>query len=173
MARPSSRDRILDALVTVVLRDGSTAATLDAVSAEAEVSKGGLLYHFPSRDALFAGLHERLAAGIDRALAEAPTEPRELVEWYLRNPAVDDADTRSYAALIASVRVDASGDAVGPRLTDLFGRFFVKLHELDDPALVAEVEMIADGLFLRAILGLPLPDAATHGALVARVTRGL
>ena len=48
MPRPSARARLLDAAVAVVRRDGAQALTLDAVAAEAGVSKGGLLYHFRS-----------------------------------------------------------------------------------------------------------------------------
>jgi hypothetical protein len=46
---PGSKDRILDAAERVVLRDGVTHLTLDAVAAETGISKGGLLYHFPSK----------------------------------------------------------------------------------------------------------------------------
>ncbi len=76
MARPSARERILDALSTVVVRNGVAAATLDAVCAEAQVSKGGLLYHFPSRDALFDGLRQRLMASVDRGDQRGPVRTR-------------------------------------------------------------------------------------------------
>ena len=51
-----TKDRLLDAASTVVHRDGAQALTLDAVAAEAEVSKGGLLYHFASKRDLIDGL---------------------------------------------------------------------------------------------------------------------
>jgi AcrR family transcriptional regulator len=44
-----ARERILEAAYTVAERSGAAALTLDAVAAEAKVSKGGLLYHFPSK----------------------------------------------------------------------------------------------------------------------------
>jgi len=56
----SARDRILDTLEAILISEGERAATLDAVAARAEVSKGGLLYHFPNREALITGLLERL-----------------------------------------------------------------------------------------------------------------
>ena len=43
-----ARERILDAAESVVIEQGVTGMTLDAVAARAKVSKGGLLYHFPS-----------------------------------------------------------------------------------------------------------------------------
>jgi AcrR family transcriptional regulator len=169
MARPSSRERILDALEQVVIRDGVASATLDAVCAEAGVSKGGLLYHFPSRDELFAGLHERLFASIDAEVAEAPTGRDELVAWYLRHPAIDDTESGLYVAFIASVRADANDVVVADRLAELFDRFYVPLRTLDDAALVAHVEMVSDGMFLRAILGLDIPGAAARQAMVDRI----
>ena len=45
-AATDTRRRLLDAATAVVRRDGARALTLDAVAAEAGVSKGGLLYHF-------------------------------------------------------------------------------------------------------------------------------
>ncbi|MEA2177259.1 MAG: hypothetical protein QOG77_556, partial [Solirubrobacteraceae bacterium] len=46
----STRDRLIDAFENLLVTVGSRAATLDAVAAAADVSKGGLLYHFPSKD---------------------------------------------------------------------------------------------------------------------------
>jgi AcrR family transcriptional regulator len=53
------RDRILDAAEQLVTADGARNLTLDAVAHSAGVSKGGLLYHFPGKDALLAGMIER------------------------------------------------------------------------------------------------------------------
>ena len=52
----SNREKILDATVQVAIRDGVMAMTLDAVAQEAGVSKGGLLYHFRSKDDLIAAM---------------------------------------------------------------------------------------------------------------------
>ena len=66
--RPSNRNRILDAAVRVVQRDGVTAVTFDSVAAEAELTRGGIMYHFPSREDLLAALHEHLAAQWEASL---------------------------------------------------------------------------------------------------------
>ena len=72
MPRPSRRTALLDAALTVVRRDGAAALTLDAVAAEAGVSKGGVLYHFGSKRALIDGLLERW---LDE-FGAAPRRPR-------------------------------------------------------------------------------------------------
>jgi AcrR family transcriptional regulator len=55
-------DRLLDAAEAVVLRLGVTGLTLDAVASQAGVSKGGLLYHFPSKERLIAAMVGRIAS---------------------------------------------------------------------------------------------------------------
>jgi len=56
--RSDARARILDAALAVADRVGAAHLTLDAVAAEAGVSKGGLLYHFASKDLLLRGVVE-------------------------------------------------------------------------------------------------------------------
>ena len=67
------RDRLLSAAEQVVARDGVRNLTLEAVAHEAGVSKGGLLYHFPTKSSLITAIVERLADRCDtdqsRALA--------------------------------------------------------------------------------------------------------
>ncbi|MDN5825332.1 MAG: TetR/AcrR family transcriptional regulator, partial [Micrococcaceae bacterium] len=57
---PTAREKILDAYAALLRSDGERAATMDATAALAGVSKGGLLYHFPSKDALAEAVIERL-----------------------------------------------------------------------------------------------------------------
>ena len=50
---------ILDAAAAVLLKGGARALTIDAVAAEAGLSKGGVLHHYASKDALIAALVAR------------------------------------------------------------------------------------------------------------------
>jgi AcrR family transcriptional regulator len=58
--RTSSRTRILDAAAEIVAEIGAGKMTLDAVAERAGLSKGGLLYNFPSKDALLQAMIERM-----------------------------------------------------------------------------------------------------------------
>jgi AcrR family transcriptional regulator len=58
------REEILDATEAVIGREGVAGLTLDAVAAECDVSKGGLLHHFPSKDALVRGAHPALHGAV-------------------------------------------------------------------------------------------------------------
>ncbi len=65
MARSSSRDKIIEAAEKLVARVGAAHLTLDAVAEEAGVSKGGLLYHFKTKNELIeAILHEYISTKI-------------------------------------------------------------------------------------------------------------
>ena len=58
--RKSSREKILDAAAELVGEIGSGRLTLDAVAERAGLSKGGLLYNFPTKDALLQGMIQRI-----------------------------------------------------------------------------------------------------------------
>lgn len=72
MGRKQTIDRgaLLDAAERVVLREGAGQLTMDAVAAEAGVSKGGVLYAFPSKDALIDAMISRVYASMDKIAEE-------------------------------------------------------------------------------------------------------
>lgn len=65
--RDQSREEILEAARRVLLRSGIGAMTLDAVASEVGMSKTGLYYYFPSKDALVF----ELVYGVVEAQAKA------------------------------------------------------------------------------------------------------
>ena len=68
---------MLDAAEAVVIERGVGAMTLETVAARAKVSKGGLLYHFPSKDAVVQGMVSRIASIVqERFAAGLASEPR-------------------------------------------------------------------------------------------------
>ncbi len=83
LPRSSSREAILDAAEAVVLGAGAVHLTLDAVAERAGVSKGGLLYNFPNKEALLQAMVDRNVRRLGQdhaaALAHLPAGPgREL-----------------------------------------------------------------------------------------------
>ena len=66
---PAARGRILDAAEQLVADQGASSLTLDAVAQAAGVSKGGLLYHYPNKDALLAAMIERHCDDLDECCA--------------------------------------------------------------------------------------------------------
>jgi len=74
--KPNARDKLLDAAASIVIEQGTARMTLDAVAAQAEVSKGGLLYHFASKEALVQAMIARIVEIAEQnftdALADEP-----------------------------------------------------------------------------------------------------
>ena len=71
---PAARDTrnvILDAAETVVATMGVATLTFDEVARVANVSKGGVLYHFPTKEALTEAMIERFISRFDTAVDEA------------------------------------------------------------------------------------------------------
>ena len=63
----TAREPILDAASRVIAEMGARHMTLEAVAREAGVSKGGLLYHFPSKDELLTAMVERYVGRLAEA----------------------------------------------------------------------------------------------------------
>lgn len=156
MARPSQRELILDAFQDLIVEVGAGNVTLDDAAARAGVSKGGLLYHFPSKSDLFAGLCDRLAEAIDQAIDEAPDDPAGLIRWYLSaaTDVVVGVDTLWLALFAATHAVDDDDAAI---LAELFARYSTPLGALPD-VLGEHVRLVGDGLYFNALVGGPLPD---------------
>ena len=70
--REDSRTRILDAAVDCLVEGGYASATTLRIQARAGISRGGLLHHFGSRDALLVAASEHLAQHrIERTSSQA------------------------------------------------------------------------------------------------------
>ncbi|MGV7033239.1 TetR/AcrR family transcriptional regulator [Methylobacterium symbioticum] len=77
--RPDRADIILDAAEALLRRSEHRSLTIDAVAAEAGLSKGGVLHHYASKDALIGALAarkvERMRAGIAEKIAAQGSAP--------------------------------------------------------------------------------------------------
>ncbi len=158
----STRDRLLDAFEQQLVEGGSRSATLDAVAAAAGVSKGGLLYHFHSKDELVEGMLERLHEQADADVEKMRTAPAGPVDFYLETSV--DSGSPFDRALIAATRVAQENDpraaAAMARVRDAW--FAVLAEHLGDEALARTIQLIGDGLYFDDSTGLRDPDALAH-----------
>ena len=168
---PTARADILQAAGRVILASGVGALTLDAVAREAGVSKGGLLYHFPAKDALITAMVDRLLSEFDRALAAAVAEdgepePGRWLRAYIRaTVALSEPDSQLTAALIAAL-------AAEPHLLEPVRAHFAawqRRAEADgvDPARATVVRMAVDGLWFADMFGLAPPGGPQRERLIA------
>lgn len=165
-------DALLDAAAGVVARQGIANLTLDAVAAEAGVSKGGLLHHFPSKDRLVEALVLRIAEQsrehYETIYARTPEGPGRMVRALLDH-CLSDAEgwtqelQRNSSACFAAL-------AQNPSLIEPMRALYSDLQRrvADDglpPGVGEAVTAAIDGLWLYWVLGL----VPVNQALVVRV----
>jgi len=94
--RENSKQRILEAAAELAQKQGSAHLSLDAVAAEAGVSKGGLLYNFPNKIALLKALVEQFVEKSSAALDEQlHRDSSQSVPLEYFRMAVEEIDRRS------------------------------------------------------------------------------
>ncbi|OZM71418.1 TetR family transcriptional regulator [Amycolatopsis antarctica] len=155
MAKSSARERVLDAYEAILIEGGVDAVTLDAVAARAEVSKGGLLYHFGSKEALLQGLLDRMHALYDADLEAARSAPEGVVAYYLQTSVSEVTENSAlHRATLALVPLAMADPRVGTAVRECNGRWRTLLHEhVRDPLSADLLAVIGDGLYLRAAIG--------------------
>ncbi|MFD6949914.1 TetR family transcriptional regulator [Nocardiopsis sp. TSRI0078] len=172
MNTSNTRDRILDSLQAILVNEGYSGVTLEAVARDASVSKGGLLYHFPSKAAMLTGLIERLSALAEEEFREAVEGGEGVVRVFLRTSLPRSPQERElYWAVIAALRgqEDLPEEATR-RVQDLFSRWGELLRaEIDDPVLAEIILRAGDGLYMSAIAGLPQPDPELTRRMIDRL----
>ncbi|MGW1992465.1 TetR/AcrR family transcriptional regulator [Embleya sp. NPDC001921] len=168
------RDRLLDAVERILVRDGVEAVRLDAVAREAGVSKGGLLHHFPSKQALVQGVVERLADRFEAALPEPGCPPGAFALAWLDAsiPAESPTGDRSGVDQVPLALLAAAG---GPEvlacLRERYAHWQRRLASDGlDPAVADLVRMAVDGWWAARLLDLGVPHDAAHTDLRALLT---
>lgn len=170
----SSRDRILDAYEDVLAVEGERYATLDTVAAKAGVSKGGLLYHFPSKDRLAGALCDRLlelAADDVEKMRAADDGP---ARYYIRSSHY--AGTPLDRTLVAVSRLQQAGDNRARTVIETVSANWLNvLHDaLGDLDVARAVKLIGDGLYYSALhraLGGHAVQAQQDDGLLAIIDR--
>ena len=176
MPRPSQRDRIVRAYVDHVVAHGPDAVTLEAVATRAGVSKGGLLYHFGSKDALLTGfldwVRELTDADIATARAAAAAGEESVARYYLRTSADDpQRDTAMFRSMVALLTLAGAEEAAAVAAREVMAAWRdVLAREAGDELTGDLVAALGDGIYLRAIAGEHSPVLARDwDAVLARL----
>lgn len=169
MGRTSNKDLMLDAAEALVMDEGSAKLTLDAVAERAGVSKGGVLYHFPTKEALLLAMMDRMIARNHELRAEIieeiPKGPgRELKAELHAHLVGKQEKARLCAGMLAAV-------AYEPKLMEAAQafhrqRFSAHTGGKSGSERKAIVLLAADGLFLLEMLQVSPFTAAQRKALV-------
>ena len=105
---PRAKAQVLAAARQIVERDGAGALTFEELAKVSGVSRGGITYHFPTKDALLKGLLEHdMQQWKDSEAACTPTDlacPRqcELIGFIRSHTSEDDSRRRFVAGMLSA-----------------------------------------------------------------------
>ncbi|MEW9532656.1 TetR/AcrR family transcriptional regulator [Microbispora sp. NPDC049125] len=138
------RDELLDAAECLLDDQGAHALTLAAVADRAGVSKGGLLYHFASKEALVKGMIERLIAEFDALVAAQDESTYTRAYLAATFEAVQSGRLRRWAVVTG-----AAGDpALLAPIREALARWHLYgLDEEPDPATSRIVRLACEGVW--------------------------
>lgn len=164
-------DSILDAVNRVVSKKGLVGTTIDAVAAEAGVSKGGVLYYFPNKQNL-------LLAMIDRYEATFSERREKYLEKYTDSPkGVFKATVELMLADIEELHDDIPNMAtvlddpeLRRRVGELKRTMFKELsRDLAAPDAVATVLYLVDALWMNQRFSPPVVPKTIRNQVIKRL----
>lgn len=173
--RPAdTRNLILDAAEEVVLNRGGRELTLELAAQAAGLSKGGVLYHFPTKAALIGAmltrLIERFEAELDVA-AEGAAVTEQLAFYIQAGFSACEQERRVGAALLAVLAEDKT--LLEP-LRAFYQRRFDALRRPGFDFSQGAVAMLAvEGLFLLDLLELTSLNQEERSAIEQRLLESL
>lgn len=152
---PQSQADIVAAAERVVAREGAAHLTLDAVAKEAGISKGGLLYNFPSKEVLLQAMVEAKLHRMDRRRAEVeealPDGPNRAVRALLALRRDEPVDRPMGLAILAA---GAENPSLLQPVRERLGEMRQEIRSSSDDPLGAYVVWLAqDMLMMWDVLG--------------------
>lgn len=148
----STVHRLITAYQDILVSEGERSATLEAIAARAGVSKGGLTYHFRSKDELAAALFKRLRSLVEADLAVMRADPAQAADYYIRSSL--DVQSPLERCNMAVTRL-AQGSH--PEANELLARcrtqwFEVLMEAVGHEDMVHLVMLLGDGIYFNASL---------------------
>ncbi|KSU64224.1 TetR/AcrR family transcriptional regulator [Arthrobacter sp. NIO-1057] len=156
MARPpAARGKVLDAYISLLCEEGERAATLDATAARAGVSKGGLLYHFASKEALAEAVINASEEHVVRDIEAMDNAKEGASAYFIRTSA--EVDTELDRHLVALHRLAQAGVTnAADKIESTNERWYrCILKEVGNKDLAHLFMLAGEGLYA----GLALPDS--------------
>ena len=165
---------LLDHAAKLAVTQGLAAITVQAVAEAAGVTKGGLLHHFPSKQALinavFADLLDALDHQLDARIAADPEPYGAFTRAYIDSVfAIEPEDNAAvWAALAISMLTD-------PPLRQLWADWVQDRHDrhrdTDGALPLAAIRLTADGIWLADLTGVTVEERARMREFLIEQTR--
>ncbi|MEM7031111.1 MAG: TetR/AcrR family transcriptional regulator [Chloroflexota bacterium] len=169
--RAETRKLIFQACGNILRAEGARHLTLEAVAREAGISKGGLLYHFPSKADLLEALFRYHTDKFDQHLNELYQAEADQPGAWLRaytQASIDQILDEDNAGLIASLFAAAEEF---PGVLEVMRRSYVAWQESVencglDPVRATLIRLVVDGLWFTEIYQYAPPDVARRTQIV-------
>ncbi len=172
MPKTPTRDKILDALEGILFDFGPARATLEAVAEAAGVSKGGLLYHFPSKQEMLIALVDRHTQRSIDQMASAVAAGRSVGEVYLEMPSETwQGEASLLRSMIAIMRSDDGRDErLRAAVVKAVRVWDAPLREsIADPVQAEIIRLVGDGLLLAALVDDYPTNTELHRKMMAQL----
>ena len=162
--RPRSidRDKVLDAAEALVIAEGASALSFDAVAKAAGITKGGVQYAFGTRDNLIRSMIARWEEAFDADVVRR-TGPDPSAQALIRGhlAAMRDAEAADHSRAAVAVTALLQHPDQLAETRDWYAARFGKLDlSKQDDRRLATTFLAAEGAFLLKAFGLlSLPDA--------------
>lgn len=154
--RAQTRERILEAAEMVFADNGYHDALVDEIGKKTSLSKGGLYFHFPSKEDLFFAVMDRLANKLvkraEKAAAKA-SSPIEAAEAAL-DSVVSALSSRKRLARLLVTQGYSMGKGFESKRAEIFDRFATVIRlQLDDAKKSGQIGTLDTDLAARVWLG--------------------
>ena len=139
MGTAETREKLLDAAECLLLTEGYSRTSIDAVCARASLTKGSLYHHFKTKEDLAITVLERWLARNGGILSEGPhtsaSDPVEAALLYIGHVADSAGRLWSSGCLVGSLSMDlaASSDRMQQCVEAMFKGFVAEHAELFAP----------------------------------------
>lgn len=167
-----TRDTLIQAANQVLVRDGINHLTLESVAQVAGVSKGGLLYHFPSKEALVEGMIDHYLTQFERRLESylaqsGGNQPGDWLRAYIHATFDTDADEVAVSAgLLAAIGVNP--DLLKPMQARYDSwQAHIDADAGENRALAGIIRLALDGLWMSDLFGMAPPDPALRKQMLS------
>jgi AcrR family transcriptional regulator len=162
--RDDARTAILEAAASLVIERGSGACTIDAVAERVGRSRGGVLHHFPHKEALLAGLADAFVTRFEQRWQERTAATGDRVAAYLTATLEPGGPTAAALLVCATERVEQV-----TVIAAAMRRWYAELDRVGGGDAVVRA-LAVDALWLLPLLGVEPLDEARRAELTADLT---
>ncbi|MBF0166895.1 MAG: TetR/AcrR family transcriptional regulator [Alphaproteobacteria bacterium] len=167
-----AREKILEAAMHLVRSQGVAKLTLDGAAREAGLSKGGVLYHFPSKSALVRAMVARVIEQWEKLHQSYFEQEPEGPHRWMRAAVHAFFDTDSPCckdplgtALLAGLAHDP--DLIAPLRVKYREWMEQSMMNAPSPGLMGVIGLMGDGLVLHQLIGLDVLDEKSRDCIKA------